>query len=165
MATQRINPDNLVDLLVSTFGQTSIDQFRKFLAKHPRATKWMIASDFVLNEPQAASDAYAYTFFPYNAEIPDLKAKIAKLAPKDFKKTKVVQPTFHEFLQSGDTFSICLLTPKNYAAAGDIHAIRLSLDATITNMRNWEDADEQQTFIKALSDSGKGLRRETSERN
>lgn len=150
MTPQRINPDTLVDSLVSTFGKAPIDQFRKFLAKHPRVTKWMIASDFVLNEPQAASDAYAYTFFPCNAEITDLKAKIVKLVPKDFKKTKAVQPMLHEFLQSGETFSICLLTQKNYNAAGDINAVRHSLDATITNMRNWMDADRQQPVIKAF---------------
>jgi hypothetical protein len=72
--SQRINPDGLVDCLISTFG-SAIGEFRKFLAKHPMVTKWMIASDFVINEPQAASDAYAYTFFPYKAEIQDLKAK------------------------------------------------------------------------------------------
>jgi hypothetical protein len=150
LTSQRINPDDLVDCLISTFGKSPIDQFRKFLAKHPLVTKWIIACDFVLNEPQAASDAYAYTFFPYNAEIPDLKAKIVKLVPKDFKKTKAVQSKLHEFLQSGETFTICLLTPKNYNATGDIHAIRLSLDATISNMRNWQDAASQQSVIKAF---------------
>jgi hypothetical protein len=94
--SQRINPDRLVDLLIATFGRSAIREFRKFLTKHPIVTKWMIASDFVINESQAASDAYAYTFFPYNAEIQDLKAKIVKLVPKDFKKTKTVKPKLHE---------------------------------------------------------------------
>jgi hypothetical protein len=148
--SQRINPDGLVDCLISTFGMSAIGEFRKFLAKHPIVTKWMIASDFVINEPQAASDAYAYTFFPYDAEIQDLKAKIVKLVPKDFKKTKTVEPQLHEFFQSGDTFTICLLTPKKYNVAGDIHAVRLSLDASLRMMRNWHDVDGQQEVIKAF---------------
>jgi hypothetical protein len=114
--SQRINPDDLVDCLISTFGKCAIDEFREFLAKHPAVTKWIIASDFVINEPQAASDAYAYTIFPYNAEIEELKAKIVKLVPKDFKKTKTVQPKLHEFFQSGETLTICLLTQKKYKA-------------------------------------------------
>jgi hypothetical protein len=139
--SQRIDPDGLVDHLISTFGMSAIGEFRKFLAKHPMVTKWMIASDFVIDESQAASDAYAYTFFPYNAEIQDLKAKIVKLVPKDFKKTKTVKPKLHEFFQSGETFTICLLTPKKYSVAGDIQAVRLSLDETLRMMRNWHDAD------------------------
>lgn len=148
--SQRVNPDGLVDCLTSTFGKTAIDEFREFLAKHSFVTKWMIVCDFVINEPQAASDAYAYTFFPYNAEIQQLKAKIMKLVPKDFKKTKNVQPKLHEFFQSGDTFTICLLTPKKYNAAGDIHTIRLSLDETLRMMRNWQDADNQKNVIEAF---------------
>jgi hypothetical protein len=148
--SQRINPDGLVDLLISTFGKSAIGEFRRFLAKHPIVTQWMIASDFVINESQAASDAYAYTFFPYNAEIQDLKAKIVKLVPKDFKKTKTVKPKLHEFFQSGETFTICLLTPKKYSVAGDIHAIRLSIDETLRVMRSWQDSDRQQKIIKAF---------------
>jgi hypothetical protein len=148
--SQRINPDGLVDLLISTFGNSAIGEFRTFLAKHPFATKWIIASDFVINESQAASDAYAYTFFPYTAEIQEIKAKIVKLVPKDFKKTKAVKPKLHEFFQSGETFTICLLTPKKYNLAGDIHAIRLSLDETLRMMRNWQDADSQQKVIRAF---------------
>jgi hypothetical protein len=148
--SQRINPDGLVDHLISTFGMSAIAEFRKFLARHPMVTKWMIASDFVINEAQAASDAYAYTFFPYDAEIQDLKAKIVKLVPKDFKKTKTVKPKLHEFFQSGETFTICLLTPKKYNVAGDIHAVRLSLDETLRMMRNWHDADGQQKVITAF---------------
>jgi hypothetical protein len=148
--SQRLNPDSLVDCLMSTFGHSAIGEFRKFLAKHPKVSKWMIASDFVVNEPQAASDAYAYTFFPYNADIQDLQAKIVKLVPKDFKKTKTVKPKLHEFFQSGETFTICLLTPKKYNAMGDIHAVRRALDESIKVMRSWQDADNQQGVIKAF---------------
>jgi len=133
---------------MSTFGTTAIKEWRKFLAKHPWVTKWMIASDFVLNDSEAINDAYAYTFFLYNAEIQQIKAKIEKLVPKDFKKTKTVEPALKEFLQSGETFTICLLTPKKFSTAGDIHAVRLTLDETLKNMRNWQDADAQKPLIK-----------------
>jgi hypothetical protein len=139
--SQRIHPDGLVDHLTSTFGMSAIGDFRKFLAKHPMTTKWIIASDYVINDSQAASDAYAYTFFPYDAEIQELKAKIVKLVPKDFKKTKTVNPKLHEFFKSGDTFTICLLTPKKYNIAGDIHAIRRALDESLGMMQNWQNAD------------------------
>jgi len=129
---------------------SAIGEFRQFLARHPVVTKWIIASDFVINEAQAASDAYAYTFFPYDAEIQDLKAKIVKLVPKDFKKTKTVKPQLHEFFQSGETFTICLLTPKKYKVAGDIHAVRRSLDETLKMMRHWHDAGGQQRLITAF---------------
>ena len=139
--SQRINPDGLVDHLTSTFGTSgAIGEFRKFLAKHPMATNWMIASDYVINDSQAASDAYAYTFFP-TAEIQDLKAKIVKLVPKDFKKTQAVKPELHDFFQSGETFTICLLTPKKYNSAGDIHPIRRALDKSLGMMQNWQNAD------------------------
>jgi hypothetical protein len=150
LTSQRINPDGMIDCLISTFGKSAIGEFRRFLAKHPLVTKWMIASDFVIEEPQAASDAYAYTIFPYNAEIQDLRTKIVKLVPRDFKNTKIIKPKLHEFFRSGETFTICVLTPKRYNIAGDIHAIRLSLDETVRMMRNWQDADNQKPLINAF---------------
>ena len=150
MTQQRLHPDGLVDCLVSTFGQSAIEEFRKFLANCPIVTKWMIATDFVIGESQAMHDAYAYTMFPYNTEIDKLKAKIVKLVPKDFKRTKTVDPRLHEFLQSGETFTICLLTPKKYKIAGDIHAVRRALDQTLSTMRSWRDADNQGRTIKAF---------------
>jgi hypothetical protein len=140
----------LVDCLISTFGMSAINEFRKFLSKHPLVTKWMIASDFVINDAQAASDAYAFTLFPYDTDILELKANIVKLVPRDFKKTKIVHQRLHEFLQSGDTFTICLLTPKKYNAAGNIAAVRFSLEETLRMMRNWQDSERQQKVIKAF---------------
>jgi len=71
------------------------------------------------------------------------------LVPKDFKKTKTVTPKLREFLRSGETFTICLLTPRKYNIAGDIHAIRRALDESLRMMRNWHDAHNQPA-IKAF---------------
>jgi hypothetical protein len=150
VTTQRIHPDSLVDCLTSTFGRSAIKKFRKFLAKHPAVAKWLIVSDFVINEPSAAADCYAYTIFPYDAEIEQLKLKIVKLVPKDFKKTKTVPAKLHEFFHSGETFTISLLTPKKYKAVGDLGDVRLALDETIRVMRNWGDADNQRKVIEAF---------------
>jgi len=150
VALQPINPDALVDCLISTFSKSAINEFRSFLAKHPMITKWMIACDFVLNEPAAASDAYACTFFPYNADLMDVKAKITRLVPKDFKKTKDIGPELGEFFHSGETFTVCLLTPKNFNAAGDIDTVRDSLDVTLHMMRSWHDAHDRKKVIRAF---------------
>jgi hypothetical protein len=150
VASQRISADGLVDCLVSTFSLGAINEFKGFLAKYPLVTKWIIASDFVLNEREAASDAYAYTFFPYVTDLMELQEKISKLVPKDFKKTKSIGLEFEKFLHSGETFTVCLLTPKKFRAAGDLHTVRASLDLTLTMMRNWHDADSQKKVISAF---------------
>ena len=72
-----------------------------------------------------------------------------KLVPKDFKKAKAVKPKLRDFFQSGETFTICLLTPKKYNIAGDIHAIRRAIDETLGMMRNWPNADNHPV-IKAF---------------
>jgi hypothetical protein len=74
--SQRIDPDALLDCLVSAFSRSGIAEFRTFLAKHPGVTKWFIASDFVNADPQAASDVYAFTFFPYEGILSNLKQKL-----------------------------------------------------------------------------------------
>lgn len=149
-ASQRLHPDLLLDCLIDTFYKSTVNEFRAFLAKHAAATKWIIACDFVINEPQATSDAYALTFYPYKEEIGQLKAKIAKLVPKDFKETKEVGPELHEFLKSGETFTVCFLTPKKYRIGGDLLEVRRSLDETIAMMRHWHDAAHQQRVIGAF---------------
>lgn len=150
MAKRRIHPDDLVDCLTSTFDKSAKKEFKAFLAKHPAVTKWIIVADFVIGDPQAAHDAYAYTLFPYNTDIEELKASIAGLVPKDFKKTKTIEPRLHEFLLSGATFTICLLTPKKYKIAGDIQDVRRGLDETLSMMRKWHDAGNQGEVIKAF---------------
>ncbi|MGO9172272.1 MAG: hypothetical protein ACLP7P_09945 [Rhodomicrobium sp.] len=146
--SQVFSADELVDGLISTFVKSGIDQFKSFLAKHPGVTKWIIACDFVLNDPGAVSDAYAYTFFPYNAEIQQVKANIQKLVPKDFKQTKNIGDEFKQFMFSGETFTICLLTPKRFNLVGDLHSARRGLDETIQNMQKWDDAANQVAVIK-----------------
>jgi hypothetical protein len=148
--SQRIHPDTLLDLVLSTFSKSAIDDFRAFLARHPGVTKWMLASDFVINEPLAANDAYVFTFFPCNDEINQLRGKIAQLVPKDFKKTKVVEPKLQKFFQSGETFTICLLTPKKYDLAGDIYAVRRALDQTLSTMREWGMRPTSRRSLKHL---------------
>lgn len=150
MSQQRIHPDGLVDCLVATFCQSAIKEFRAFLAKHALISKWTIATDYVIGDPQAAHDAYACTLFPYDTDLEVLKAEIARLVPKDFKKTKTIAPKLHEFFQSGATFTICLLTPKKYKIAGDIDAIRRGLDQTLSMMRDWHDAENQSQVRKAF---------------
>jgi hypothetical protein len=148
--SQAIHPYVLVDHVMSTFNQCAIGEFREFLAKHPMITKWMIASDFVINEPQAAHDAYAYTFFPWNAEIEVIKASIAKSLPKDFKNTTTVTSEMKKYFHNGGTFTICLLTAKTCRAAGDIATVRRLLDETLRVMRNWPNADSQRDVIRAF---------------
>jgi hypothetical protein len=150
-SSQIISADGLLDQLMSTFCANATKEFRTFLANHPKVTKWLIASDFVLNDSEAISDAYAYTFIPHNAEIQKIKANIKELVPRDFKKTKIVNPSLKEFLRSGETFTICLLTPKKFSAAGDIHAVRRTLDETLKNMRNWKDAGAQKQLIEQFA--------------
>jgi len=111
--SQRISADGLFDCLFSTYSKGAIDKFRDFLSLHPFVTKWLMSCDFVINEAEATNDAYVYTFFPHNEEIIDRKDKIKKLVPRDFKKTKEVTSELKDFFRSGETFSICLLTPKN----------------------------------------------------
>lgn len=150
VASQRISADGLMECLITTFSASAINEFRNFLAKHPFVTKWSIACDFVINGQDATSDAYAFTFFPYNADFAVTKAKIVKLVPKDFKKAKDITPLLKEFFHSGDTLTICLLTPKKFNALGDIHSVRVSLDESLKTMRNWHDADNQKVVIKAF---------------
>jgi hypothetical protein len=147
--SQTIHPDVLVDHLMLTFSQSAIGEFRKFLAKHPMITKWIIASDYVIDEPQAAHDAYAFTFFPQSTEMEDIKASIAKSLPKDFKNTTTVTSKMTEYFHSGETFTICLLTAKTCRAAGNIATVRRLIDATLNKvMRNWGDADSQRGVIR-----------------
>jgi hypothetical protein len=75
---------------------------------------------------------------------------VAQIVPKDFKKTKTVDPALQEFLRSGQTFTVCLLTPKKYDLAGDIYAVRRALDQSLAMMRAWGDASSHRTIIKAF---------------
>jgi hypothetical protein len=148
----RIDPDNLVKLLISTFQQSATEAFRAFLSKHPFVSKWFIACDFVLSETQATHDAYAFTLFPHIKELPEWISQIADLAPADFKKTNQISDTMKSYLRSGETFTVCLLTPKKLNPAGNIHDVRKGLDHTLTGMRAWHDASAQQVTIKAFED-------------
>jgi hypothetical protein len=44
-------PDNLFEMLLSTFQQSTSGMFKNFLGMHRSVRKWLIVSDFVIADP------------------------------------------------------------------------------------------------------------------
>ena len=145
-----LSPDDLLKMLLSTFQQSTSGMLKNFLEMHRSVRKWFVVSDFVIADPQAFRDAYVYTLFPYETPLEQLKAHLAKLAPRDLKKSKTVSHEFTNYLQSGAVFSFCFLTPKRYRVAGNIENVREALDKTVQMMQSWHDAGTQTQVIQAF---------------
>jgi hypothetical protein len=150
-SSARIRVNHIAYSLISAFEQIQIQkQLTEYFKLHRTTTKWLIASDFVINEPQAIHDAYACTLVPYEISFPELTTLIKRIVPKDFKKTKAISPQLTRFLLGGATFTITLLTPKRFRIFRNLDTLRESIDQTISMMEQWVDADEQQDVIGAF---------------
>src|SRR5271165_2846905 len=87
-----LSPIELARCFFDTFDKSSVALFRRYLAKNPAITKWMIAADFSLHEPSRPLDCMAFTIVPYDAEFHEIGSDVAAALPKDLKKSRDLSP-------------------------------------------------------------------------
>lgn len=138
------------------------ESFRNFFARHSDIKKWFISSDYCIGDKDKANNTMCISIIPYTKYFPDMKSEIAKLAPKDIKKSKSVNDNFVKYLADGNSFHLCFLI-TDFSGLGDTREdIGQMADSLVEMYKGWlsttpEAAASYQAIIKKL----KFLKQET----
>lgn len=118
--------DTIFDVLDSAFGSVGELYFRRFM-RNSLTDKWMISADFVIGEPGAVHDVFAFTIFPHYKEFSAALDDIAKIFPRDLKRTKVLTDDMVTFLRDTMRFHFCFLVEKDRYKIGSVEDARVAI--------------------------------------
>lgn len=104
-----LDPREILKALFHTFDQSARSDLQRFIAAQSGITKWMIAADFCLHDPNRPNSTYVFSLIPYD-DYPDvLMREIRDSIPKDLKKTRDVRASTVQFLREGRRFHIAFV--------------------------------------------------------
>ena len=104
---------NFLCHLDETFNASSHPLFLDFFKKNKDISKWMIFSDYALNDRNKPNDVITFSILPYAASFTELGKLIDKLSFKDIKNLKKANPEFLSFISESEIMNISIILDKN----------------------------------------------------
>jgi len=149
-----------MNFVLDAIGENVETDFSNFVKSYP-ATDWIVSADFCIGINERPNDTFAYTVFPVIEDLSNLFSLLNKTIPRDLKDIQMLTPEAMEFLRAGPHFSFVFLVPKPHNLFLSVAQARLAIDATITLMSSWKDADKHGDEI----DKVRRLRQEAQAKN
>jgi hypothetical protein len=119
-------PDPLVRALESQFDMRSAYAFRRFLVRHKDVRDWVLVSDDNWGQPDFPQDAISFSLMPNTHGTTAMSAVMAKVFPKDFKKSKTIDHRAQGwFRRRGSGFHWCFVLDNNASVFDTPGATRL----------------------------------------
>jgi hypothetical protein len=122
-------------------------------------TKWIIATDFCVEDLVRPNDSFAFVILPAGERFSETNAFLEKIPKRDLKQVKRTPQSIIRLLRKGREFSICFVADRARRLFSDADLARRSLDETIAMMKNWKNASECndiiQQFERARNDANK----------
>lgn len=147
--------DTLFDMLDSAFCTVGEPYFRRFMRCN-LTERWTIAADFVIGEPEAVHDVFAFTVFPQYGEFTETLTEIADVFPRDLKQTKVLTDEMVTFLRDAKRFHFCFLVEKDRYVASTVSSARVAIKHALRMVRGIDTGglmgveDRRDVYVQAL---------------
>lgn len=97
----------------STVNKSAIKDFKVFLQKYTRTTKWYVCSDYCFDDVSKKNDVVSFVIYPHDIDINLKQRFIQSLQSNDLKNTRTINPAFCQFLHSGTFFSFNFILEKD----------------------------------------------------
>jgi hypothetical protein len=142
--------DILWDQLNSAAAFRAERRFARFVRQRA-VTKWVIATDFCIGDPNRPYDSFAFVVFPAGEQLDETVNRLSRIPPRDLKavrrrpSSKIIR-----ILRKGKVFSFCFVADKSRRVFADAQAARQGIDETIKLMEAWENADECRDVIDRI---------------
>lgn len=94
----------ILKVIEDTINKSSIKDFKSYLEGLKGQSKWLICSDYCIEDNNKANDIATFSVLPYYDYFHDIQNSILKKAPTDIKKTKIIRDSFVEYHRSGYIF-------------------------------------------------------------
>ncbi len=142
---------NFLCHLDETFNASSNSLFLDFFQKNKDISKWMIFSDYALNDRNKPNDAITFSIFPYAASFTDLGKLIDKLSFKDIKNLKKVNPKFLNFINESEIMNISIIMDKNMKLDpfNEREALKTCYKTAINQVSYWiKNEGEKENYMR-----------------
>lgn len=133
-----LEPDRFIAALEQRFDRQSVHAFRRFLRRHQGLTEWVLVSDYNLHQKDFPQDVIAFSLLPMPPDIAALAHEMAKVFPKDFKKSKRVDAKARGwFRRRASAFHWCVVIDKSWSVletpgTNPLNIARESIQKTLT---------------------------------
>lgn len=135
-----------------TFNKSSHTHFKNFFRKNSGVSKWMVFSDYVLNDKNKVNDVITFSIFPYKEDFFELGEKIDKLSFKDIKKLKRVNKSFLDFINDYEILNISILLDKDIKIDpySEVEALKTSYTTALNQVDMWINNEGELPRYKDL---------------
>lgn len=142
---------NFLCHLDETFNASSHALFLDFFQKNKDISKWMIFSDYALNDKNKPNDAITFSIFPYTDRFIELGKLIDKLSFKDIKNLKKVNPEFLQFINESDILNISIVMDKNMKLDpfNEREALKTCYKTALNQISHWiKNEGEKENYMR-----------------
>lgn len=128
------------DLLEDTINKSTIHRFREFLDKYKDVTKWILCSDYCLDDKNKANRVITFVLYPYIFEFEQWQSFIQNMQKTDLKNTRSVSKEFCEFLNGGFVFSFSFILDEKsiFDLWKDKDTMKYVLNSYIDMTEKWQ---------------------------
>lgn len=175
----QLNTDIFIDVLDDCFNKSAINDFRNFVKMFLNINKWILTSDYCLNDKNKFNNVISFLLLPiYNNTkseyivpelgrnalyLPEFNELIKHFQKYDLKSTKQISKEFITFLKSNIYFSFNFILNKNIDIGLD--AIKHAIDSLISMLDLWienADIDENKEYYKRCQNNIKTLKEKSN---
>jgi len=142
---------NFLSHLDETFNKSSHALFLDFFNKNNDISKWMIFSDYALNDRSKPNDAITFSILPYTGNLIDLGKLVDKLSFKDIKNLKKVNAEFLHFINESEIINISIIMDKNMKLDpfNEREALKTCYKTAINQVSRWiKNEGENENYIR-----------------
>ena len=157
---------NFLSHFDETFNKSSHVLFSDFFKNNSDVSKWMIFSDYVLNDKNKPNDAITFTIMPYINSFHELGDEIKNLSFKDVKNLKRINSEFLEFINESEILNVSILLDKNMVLDpfNEREALKTCYKTAINQVDYWIENEGQKENYLRLKNVYKIMLEEVSKR-
>jgi len=142
---------NFLIHLDETFNKSSHVLFSDFFRKNGDVSKWMIFSDYALNDNNKPNDVITFSILPYVGDFDKLGDQIKKLSFKDVKNLKRVNAEFLEFINESEILNISVVLDKNMVLDpfNEREALKTCYKTALNQVDYWiENEGQKENYLR-----------------
>lgn len=145
--------DACIELLKQEFERDEMKvQVAEFLKRASYSSKWMLYSDYCLDDKNKPNDVLSFVLIPFISEekYQELEQKINETQPVDIKHTRSISSDFMDYIKTQAVFSFSFIVNDRHLLFGTEEAERVKTVEKILNgwkegFSRWRDnADNEQ---------------------
>jgi hypothetical protein len=137
------------ETFMATFDKSAVELFRRWLAAHPHATKWVIGADFALRDNSRPGDCFAFAIMPFDVHFTEHAARVEANLPRDLKDSRSLSSESAAWLRDPQAFHIVVPINRDrkvYAAPG-LSAVDVARESLGATLRQMIELERGETFI------------------